>query len=64
MFTKLLVDSGTGFMNRMNEKSEKIFCDYNFKPVRINNKTAIPDYFENKHLYFLKIINGTVAKAW
>ncbi len=63
-FTKLLVKNGEEFMNRINDKTIKVFCDYNFRAVRMNNVVAIPDYFENKHLYVNKIMNGLISKAW
>lgn len=64
MFTKLLIKDSTGFMNHINDAGIKVFCEYNFKPVRLKDKTAIPDYFENKHLYLVKILNGVTSKAW
>ena len=64
MFTKLLAKNTDSFMNNINDKNMKIFCDYNFKPVRLGGDVAIPDYFENKHLYLIKIVNGSITKAW
>lgn len=63
MFTKLLAKNPVGFMNRINDKEVKVFCDYNFKAVRLTDDVAIPDYFENKHLYLVKILNGNITKA-
>jgi len=64
MFTKLLIKDSTSFMNHINDTDIKVFCEYNFRPVRLKDKTAIPDYFENKHLYLVKILNGITSKAW
>jgi len=64
LFTNLLAKSPDNFMNNINDKNVKVFCDYNFRAVRQNNEVTIPDYFENKHLYVIKILNGTVSKAW
>lgn len=64
MFTKLLIKDPNNFMNLLNDKGVKVFCDYNFKPVNLHTPNSIPDYFENKHLYFIKILNGSVSKAW
>lgn len=64
MFTKLLIKESTGFMNHINDSNVKVFCDYNFRAVRLKDNAAIPDYFENKHLYLVKILNGNVSKAW
>ena len=64
LFTKLLAKNPTNFMEHLSDKNQKIFCDYNFKPVKLNDKTAITDYVENKHLYLIKILNGSISKAW
>lgn len=64
LFTKILARYPGDFMNHISDKSLKVFCDYNFKPVKQNDKTAVPDYFENKHLYLIKILNGTASRAW
>ncbi len=64
LFTKLLARYPDNFMSHINDKSVKVFCEYNFRPVRLKNKLAEPDYFENKHLYFIKILNGTISTAW
>lgn len=64
MFTKLLAKNPVGFMNRINDRDVKVFCDYNFKAVRLTEDFAVPDYFENKHLYLVKILNGNISEAW
>ena len=63
LFTKLLTEYPDDFMSHLNDNQTKIFNEYNFKPV-FNSGNAKPDYFENKHLYFLKLVNGKVSKAW
>jgi len=64
LFTKLLAKDPGNFMSRINDKDMKVFCEYNFRAVKQNDAATIPDYFENKHLYLIKILNGTVSKAW
>jgi len=64
LFTKLLTKYPDGFMSRISDNNLKIFCEYNFRPVKQNDKAAEPDYFENKHLYLIKILNGTISRAW
>jgi len=63
IFVKLLTLYPNDFMSHLNEKSLKVFSDYNFRPV-MKKGSNVPDYFENKHLYFIKILNGSVVKAW
>jgi Periplasmic binding protein len=64
LFTKLLAKNSGNLMSHITDKSPKVFCEYNFKPVKLNDKATVPDYFENKHLYLIKILNGSVSKAW
>ncbi|HEX2684007.1 MAG TPA: ABC transporter substrate-binding protein [Ferruginibacter sp.] len=64
LFTKKLAKNPDDFMSRINDKNTRIFCDYNFREVRMNEQSTVPDYFENKHLYLIKILNGTISKAW
>ena len=63
IFVKLLTLYPNDFMSHLNDKSLKVFSDYNFKPV-MKKGSNVPDYFENKHLYFMKLLNGLVMKAW
>ncbi len=64
LFTKLLTKYPHDFMTHLNEKTLKVFSDYNFKPVMVKKTNGVPDYFENKHLYFVRILNGVSYKAW
>lgn len=63
LFIKLLTKYPNDFMSHLNEKAYRIFSDYNFRPV-LKKTGNLPDYFENKHLYFIKILNGATYKAW
>ncbi len=64
LFTRLLAKHPHDIMSNLNDKGIKIYTEYNFKPVMLNKGNTIPDYFENKHLYFVRILNGTMYKAW
>ncbi|HMJ46094.1 MAG TPA: hypothetical protein VK498_02105 [Ferruginibacter sp.] len=64
LFSRLLTMYPDDFMSHLNDYKTKVFNDYQFKPVFNIKSSSTPDYFENKRLYFLKIINGTVARAW
>lgn len=48
-------------LSELNDSKYAIFSEYHFLPA-INNKTKSIDYFENKHLFFLKKINGRLTK--
>ena len=64
IFARLITRYPDDFMSHLNEFAYKVFNDYNFKAVYVNKKTQIPDYFENKRLYFMKIYNGKSTKVW
>jgi hypothetical protein len=64
VFARLITRYPDDFMSHLNDYSYKVFSEYNFKPVFVNKKNGMPDYFENKHLYFMRIMNGKVTKAW
>ncbi|MEP6711993.1 MAG: hypothetical protein ABJA37_06245, partial [Ferruginibacter sp.] len=64
VFCRLLAKYPEDFMSHLNEYSYKVFSEYNFKPVFLSNKSPVPDYFENKHLYFIRSMNGSLSKAW
>ena len=63
-FTKLLVTHPNDFMLNLNDSSLKVFNDFNFKPILLNKQSTVPNYFENKHLYVLRIMNGIVSREW
>ncbi|MBA2250292.1 MAG: hypothetical protein H0W12_08880 [Chitinophagaceae bacterium] len=64
-FTKILLAYPDDFMSHLNDSSFKIFNDFNFRPVYTDKrKTGVPDYFENKHLYVMRILNGAVTREW
>lgn len=64
LFVNLLIKHPQDFMSHINDKNFKVFSDYKFKPVVAKTDDEIPDYFENKHLNFIKIYNGKTSKAW
>jgi hypothetical protein len=63
-FTKLLLLYPHDFINHLNDKTYKVFSDYNFRPIELKKENTSPDYFENKHVYFVKILDGVTSKAW
>ena len=64
IFSRLISRYPDDFMSHLNDYSYKVFSEYNFKPVYVNKKSRMPDYFENKHLYFMRIMNGKISRAW
>lgn len=64
LFTKLLTKYPDDLINHLNDRSVKVFCEYNIKPVMLKKENTTPDYLENKHLYFIKLVNGVTLRAW
>ncbi len=62
-FSNLLIRYPNDFMLHLNDNSLKIFNEYNFKSVA-SQTGSIPDYYENKHLYIMRIMNGVVSREW
>ncbi len=63
-FTKLLLKYPDDFMAHLNDKAFNVFHDFNFRPVFTKTNTGIPDYYENKHLFVMRIFNGEVLREW
>lgn len=63
-FTKLLLKYPKDFLSHINEKTFTVFSEFNFRPVFLKQKNNTPDYFENKHLYVMRILNGEVSREW
>ena len=64
LFTKLLVKYPGDFIAHLNDRSLSIFNEYNFRPVYFKKNSKSHDYLENKHLYVMRILNGTVTREW
>ena len=64
MFTNLLVKYPGDLLSHINDRSQTIFNEYNFRPVYLKKNSKHPDYLENKHLYIMRILNGAVTREW
>lgn len=66
VFCRLLTRYPDDLMNHLNDYAYKVFTDYTFQPVlpARDSSTVVPNYFENKRLYFLEVKNGYTTKAW
>jgi Periplasmic binding protein len=63
-FTMLLLEFPSDLMTHLNDSSLTVFHDFNFRPVFLSRQTTIPDYYENKHLFIMEILNGEVSREW
>jgi hypothetical protein len=63
-FTKLLLSNPDTFINNTSAPLFKVSNDYNFQPVRLTQTSFVPDYLENKKLYYMKIVNGKIETVF
>lgn len=62
-FTRLLLKYNTELINHLSEKSFKIFNDFDIQPARSDKASAVPDYLENKKLYFIRKTDGRLKSV-
>jgi len=61
-FVKLLEQFGPNLGAHIGEKKFEIINAFDIEPVYLNKQSPVPDYYENKKLYFVKKVDGkTVA---
>jgi len=63
-FGKLLLLHGPNLNGSIGEKKYKVFTDFDIQPVFLNKQNMTLDYFENKKLYFIKKVNGTITAVY
>ena len=60
-FGHLLTLHGRDLGGSIGEKKFKVFNDFNIEPVFLNRQSMTLDYFENKKLYFVHMMDGNVT---
>ncbi|MFZ6024971.1 MAG: ABC transporter substrate-binding protein [Bacteroidota bacterium] len=63
-FTKLLIKHEGKLLANINDKSFKLFNEFDIQPVRpYSNNTGAVDYLENKKLYYIRKMNGQIRSV-
>lgn len=62
-YGKLLLQYGKDIASNLTNKQAKVFTDFDIQPV-LNKQNMTLDYFENKKLYFLKWLDGTLKGVY
>jgi hypothetical protein len=62
-FAQLLLDTKKDVASNLTRKGNYVFTLFDIQPVFKDKKNMQLDYFENKHLYFIKV-NGTVRTVY
>lgn len=60
-FGKMLSNQGNNLALGLGEKKYAVFTDFDIQPVLLNSTDQQLDYFENKKLYVVKLLNGVVT---
>ncbi len=60
-FIRLLEKYQDDFINHLNDPQFNVHTPFNFSAVKLNPTEALPDYIENKHLYFINLLNGAIT---
>lgn len=63
-FGKLLLEHGVNLSSSIGVKKYKVFTDFDIQPVFLNKQLLMLDYFENKKLYFIKMIDGVIRAVY
>ena len=59
-FGKLLLKYQNNLINHLSDKEFKLFNEYDFQPVKLNSTNHLPDYLENKKLYFIRKVDTQI----
>lgn len=60
-FVNQLLKYGPALMHNINDRSFRLFTEFDFKPV-INSTNGKPDYYENRRIYIIKRSNGLASR--
>lgn len=62
-FSKLLLQYKADFVNHISSKDFSQFNEFDIQPVKLKKENLVPDYLENKKLYFIKKQDGVVKSV-
>ena len=57
-FAMLLLDTNSDVTSNLTRKGNTVLTQFDIQPVFKDKSAMTLDYFENKHLYFIKVLNG------
>lgn len=62
-FSKLLLKYHNDLLNNLSDTSFHLSNAFEFRPVNNSSNTSVPDYIENKKLYFIDVSQGNVKSV-
>jgi hypothetical protein len=63
-FTQILINHPDDFMDQLNDATYAPFHSFLFRPIFLNKNNSVPDYYENKHLFIMKIMDGEISRGF
>jgi hypothetical protein len=63
-FISVLINHPEDFMQHINDSLYAPLHDFNFQPILHDKYITKPDYYENKHLFIMQILNGEIVREW
>lgn len=60
-FSKLLLQYKSDLSSNISRKQYNVFREFDIQPVFLNKQQPALDYFENKKLFFVKLVDGVVT---
>lgn len=63
-FTSILINYPGNFVQNINDTLYAPLHDFNFRPVFHDKTRTTADYYENKHLFIMQILNGDIVREW
>ncbi len=63
-FGKLLLKYKNNLINHLSDKEFKLFNEYDFQPIKLKNTNSLPDYLENKKLYFIRKVDTQIRSTY
>lgn len=62
-FGKLLIQYKGDIFNHLSDNEFTLFNEFSFRPVKSKIDASIPDYLENKKIYFIRKVNGQIKSV-
>lgn len=59
-FGKLLIKYNNNLINHLSDKEFKLFNEYDFQPIKSTTIDFLPDYLENKKIYFIRKVDNQI----
>jgi hypothetical protein len=63
-FTSVLINHPGRFMENLNDTLNAPLHNFNIQPVYFSQEKFSADYYENKHLFMMQIVNGEIQREW